>query len=120
MKKIFFLLSIVCLSFQGLLFSKETLDFCLTPLSQGPDTVLFGAEINIGVGFDLGLGMTTIGQPGHPQSIFGHCGVGGCVAFGDVENNIGYGFLCNRMHQPQELYKTSNAITAKLFEIIKS
>ena len=118
--KLFGILSTGCERDGKQIFSKETLDFCLTPLSQGPDTVLFGAEINIGVGFDLGLGMTTIGQPGHPQSIFGHCGVGGCVAFGDVENNIGYGFLCNRMHQPQDLYKTSNAITAKLFEIIKS
>ena len=94
------------------IFSKETLDMCLQPLSKGPDTVLFGAEINIGVGFDLETGMTTIGQPSHPKSIFGHCGVGE-VAFGDVENHRS--FLCNRMHQPQELYKTSNAITAKLW-----
>jgi CubicO group peptidase (beta-lactamase class C family) len=118
--KLFGILSTGCEREGKKIFSKETLDLCLTPLSKGPDTVLFGAEINIGVGFDLGLGMTTIGQPGHPKSIFGHCGVGGCVAFGDVENQLGYGFLCNRMHQPQELYKTSNAITAKLFEIIKS
>ena len=117
--KLFGILSTGCERDGKNIFSKETLDLCLTPLSKGPDTVLFGAEINIGVGFDLGLGMTTIGQPGHPKSIFGHCGVGGCVAFGDVENQLGYGFLCNRMHQPQELYKTSNAITAKLFEIIK-
>ena len=117
--KLFGILSTGCEREGKKIFSKETLDLCLTPLSKGPDTVLFGAEINIGVGFDLGLGMTTIGQPGHPKSIFGHCGVGGCVAFGDVENQLGYGFLCNRMHQPQELYKTSNAITAKLFEIIK-
>lgn len=118
--KLFGILSTGCSRDGYEIFSKETLDMCLQPLSKGPDTVLFGAEINIGVGFDLGLGMTTIGQPSHPKSIFGHCGVGGSVAFGDVENQLGYAFLCNRMHQPQELYKTSNAITAKLFEIIKS
>jgi len=118
--KLFGILSTGCERDGKRIFSQDTLRYCLNPLSKGPDTVLFGAEINIGVGFDLGLGMTTIGQPPHPKSIFGHCGVGGCVAFGDPENQLGYGFLCNRMHKPQELYKTSNAITAKLFEIIKN
>ena len=118
--KLFGILSTGCERDGKRIFSQDTLRYCLNPLSKGPDTVLFGAEINIGVGFDLGLGMTTIGQPPHPKSIFGHCGVGGSVAFGDPENQIGYGFLCNRMHKPQELYKTSNAITAKLFEIIKN
>ena len=116
--KLFGILSTGCERDGKRIFSEETLQFCLNPLSKGPDTVLFGAEINIGVGFDLGLGMTTIGQPGHPESIFGHCGIGGCVAYGDAENQLGYGFLCNRIHQPQELYKTSNAITTKLFEIV--
>ena len=118
--KLFGILSTGCERDGKRIFSQDTLRYCLNPLSKGPDTVLFGAEINIGVGFDLGLGMTTIGQAPHPKSIFGHCGVGGSVAFGDPENQIGYGFLCNRMHKPQELYKTSNAITAKLFEIIKN
>ena len=118
--KLFGILSTGCERDGKRIFSQDTLRYCLNPLSKGPDTVLFGAEINIGVGFDLGLGMTTIGQPPHPKSIFGQCGVGGSVAFGDPENQIGYGFLCNRMHKPQELYKTSNAITAKLFEIIKN
>ena len=98
--------------------SKETLYKCLQPLSKGPDTVIFGAEINFGTGFDLGLGLTTINQPSHPKTLFGHCGVGGCVGFGDIENKIGYGFLCNRMHQPQDLYRTSNSLTSALYEII--
>ena len=117
--KLFGILSTGCERDNNKIFSPETLQMCLQPLSRGPDTVLFGADINFGVGFDLGLGITTIGQPGHPSSIFGHCGVGGSVAFGDAENQLGYAFLCNRMHKPQDLYRTTNAITSKLFEIIK-
>ena len=117
--KLFGILSTGCERDGKRIFSEDTLKYCLNPLSSGPDTVLFGADINFGVGFDLGLGITTIGQPSHVKSIFGHCGVGGCVAFGDIENKLGYGFLCNRMHQPQEVFTTSNAITEKLFEIIQ-
>ena len=117
--KLFGILSNGCQRDGVTIMSEQTLNKCLQPLSKGPDTVLFGAEINFGVGFDLGLGITTIGQPSHPKTLFGHCGIGGCVAYGDVENNLGFGFLCNRMHKPQELYKTSNAITSLLYETIK-
>ena len=116
--KLFGILSTGCERGGNRIFSEATLNKCLQPLSEGPDTVLFGAGIKFGIGFDLGLGITTIGQPDHPDSIFGHCGVGGCVAFGDAENQIGYAFLCNRMHKPQELYKSTNSLTSKLFEII--
>ena len=40
--------------------SPETLKLGLTPLSEGPDTVILGAPIRFGVGYDLGLGSTTI------------------------------------------------------------
>ena len=88
--KLFGILSTGCSRDGYEIFSKETLDMCLQPLSKGPDTVLFGAGIKFGIGFDLGLGITTIGQPDHPNSIFGHCGIGGCVAFGDKENQKTY------------------------------
>lgn len=96
-----------------------TLELALKPRSTGPDTVLFGAPIEFGVGYDLGLGITTIfGEP-HPKRIFGHCGIGGTVAFGDPEAGLGYGFICNRMHKPRELYATSNRLTRTLMEIIR-
>ena len=97
--------------------TQSTLDFGLQPLSEGPDTVLFNEAIRYGVGFDLGLGMTTIGRDKHPARIFGHCGIGGSVAFGDPERGVGYAFLCNRMHKPRELYQTSNALTRAVFDI---
>ena len=95
-----------------------TLKLATTPLSEGPDTVIFGAPIRFGVGYDLGLGTTTIGSAPHPERLFGHCGVGGTVAFGDPEHGLGYGFLCNRMHNPKTLYRTSNQLTKTLLEIV--
>ena len=98
--------------------SPETLKLALTPLSEGPDTVILGAPIRFGVGYDLGLGITTIRGTPHPSRIFGHCGVGGTVAFGDPETGLGYGFLCNRMHKPKDLYQTSNRLTRTVLEIV--
>jgi len=98
--------------------STETLKLALTPLSEGPDTVILGEPIRFGVGYDLGLGITTIRGTPHPSRIFGHCGVGGTVAFGDPETGLGYGFLCNRMHKPKDLYQTSNRLTRTVLEIV--
>ena len=115
--KLFGILSTGCEREGKQLITPNTLDFGLQPLSEGPDTVLFNEAIRYGVGYDLGLGMTTIGGDKHPARIFGHCGIGGSVAFGDPEKGIGYAFLCNRMHKPRELYQTSNALTRAVFEI---
>ena len=96
----------------------ETLKLGLTPLSEGPDTVILGAPVRFGVGYDLGLGITTIRGTPHPGRIFGHCGVGGSVAFGDPETGLGYGFLCNRMHKLKDLYQTSNRLTRTVLDIV--
>ncbi|MGB0221923.1 MAG: serine hydrolase domain-containing protein [Luminiphilus sp.] len=98
--------------------SRETLKLGLTPLSEGPDTVILGAPIRFGVGYDLGLGITTIRGTPHPSRIFGHCGVGGAVAFGDPVTGLGYGFLCNRMHKLKDLYQTSNRLTRTVLDIV--
>jgi CubicO group peptidase (beta-lactamase class C family) len=98
--------------------SPETLKIGLTPLSEGPDTVLLGAPIRFGVGYDLGLGITTIRGTPHPSRIFGHCGVGGSVAFGDPETGLGFGFLCNRMHKLKDLYQTPNRLTRTVLDIV--
>jgi CubicO group peptidase (beta-lactamase class C family) len=100
------------------IFSPETLKLGLTPLSEGPDTVLLGAPIRFGVGYDLGLGITTIRGTPHPSRIFGHCGVGGSVAFGDPDTGLGFGFLCNRMHKLKDLYQTSYGLTGTVLDIV--
>jgi CubicO group peptidase (beta-lactamase class C family) len=101
------------------IFAPRTLELALTPLSKGPDTVIFGAPIHFGVGYDLGLGITTFGGTAHPRRIFGHCGVGGSVAFGDPKNALGYAFVGNRMHKLKDLYRTSNQLTRTLMTIVE-
>ena len=116
--KLFGILSTGCQRGGEKIMDCHTLNLGLTPLSKGPDTVIFGAPIHFGVGYDLGLGLTTIIGTPHPRRLFGHCGIGGTVAFGDPKKGLGYGFLCNRMHRPKDLYRTSNQLTRTLLEIV--
>ena len=92
--KLFGILSTGCEREGKQLMTPNTLDFGLQPLSEGPDTVLFNEAIRYGVGCGVGYDL----------GIFGHCGIGGSVAFGDPERGIGYA-LCNRMHKPRGCIK---------------
>ena len=100
------------------LLGETAINHGLTPLSNGPDTVIFGAPIRFGVGYDLGLGLTTVGGRPHPSHIFGHSGIGGSVAFGDPKSGLGYGFVGNRMHKLKDLYRTSNNLTRTVLALV--
>jgi CubicO group peptidase (beta-lactamase class C family) len=100
------------------LLGETAINHGLTPLSNGPDTVIFGAPIRFGVGYDLGLGLTTVGGRPHPPHIFGHSGIGGSVAFGDPKSGLGYGFVGNRMHKLKDLYRTSNNLTRTVLALV--
>ena len=100
--------------------SEASLQNAITPHSSGPDSVLFGAPIKFGLGYELAQGIATVGNisPTLNNKMFGHAGVGGAVAFGDPENGIGFGFICNQQHDPKKLYQTSNLLTEELYSII--
>ncbi len=100
--------------------SEDTLQHAITPHSNGPDSVLFGAPIKFGLGYELAQGIATLGNisPTLNNKMFGHAGVGGAVAFGDPEKGLGYGFICNQQHIPRELYRTSNQLTKELYSVI--
>ena len=100
--------------------SEASLQDAITPHSSGPDSVLFGAPIKFGLGYELAQGIATVGNisPTLNNKMFGHAGVGGAVAFGDPENGIGFGFICNQQHDPKKLYQTSNLLTEELYSII--
>ena len=100
--------------------SEASLQNAISPHSTGPDSVLFGAPIKFGLGYELAQGIATVGNisPQLNNKMFGHAGVGGSVAFGDPDKGIGYGFICNQQHDPRELYRTSNLLTAALYSII--
>ena len=97
--------------------SDASLKYAITPHSQGPDSVLFGAPIKFGLGYELAQGIASVGNisPSFNNKMFGHAGVGGAVAFGDPDKGLGYGFICNQQHNPKDLYRTSNLLTEKLF-----
>jgi len=100
--------------------SESSLQNAIRPHSSGPDSVLFGAPIKFGLGFELAQGIAKMGNisPTFENKMFGHAGVGGAVAFGDPDKGIGYGFICNQQHNPKELYQTSNLLTEALYSII--
>ena len=81
--------------------------------------ILFGAGIKFGLGFELAQGISSLGNisPILNDKMFGHAGIGGAVAFGDPEQNFGYGFICNQQHKPREMYKTNNQLTKALYSI---
>ena len=100
--------------------SEASMRHAISPHSSGPDSVLFGAPIKFGLGYELAQGIANVGNisPQLNNNMFGHAGVGGAVGFGDPDKGIGYGFICNQQHDPRELYKTSNFLTAELYSVI--
>ena len=114
------ILSNGCVRDEISIMSEACLQHAITPHSSGPDSVLFGAPIRFGLGYELAQGISLLGNisPTLNNKMFGHAGVGGAVAFGDPEKGIGYGFICNQQHNPRELYRTSNLLTEELYSSI--
>ena len=118
--RLYGILSNGCVRDEISIMSEASLQHAITPHSSGPDSVLFGAPIKFGLGYELAQGISSLGNisPIFNNKMFGHAGVGGAVAFGDPEKGIGYGFICNQQHNPRELYRTSNLLTEELYSSI--
>ena len=118
--RLYGILSNGCVRDEISIMSEASLQHAITPHSSGPDSVLFGAPISFGLGYELAQGISSLGNisPTLNNKMFGHAGVGGAVAFGDPEKGIGYGFICNQQHNPRELYRTSNLLTEELYSSI--
>ena len=99
---------------------KDVLKTAIEAHSSGPDTVLFGANLNFGYCFmvEQSFNQNINFAPILNTQCYGHAGIGGSVAFGDLKNKIGYSFVCNRQQKMKDLYKTSNLITKALYEIL--
>lgn len=76
------------------LLKPETLDEAKSTQAEGPDKVIF-FPLRFGLGFMLPSGLMPISGPG----AFGHAGAGGSLGFGDVDRNIGFGYVMNKMQQ---------------------
>ena len=52
------------------------------------------------------------------RKMFGHTGIGGAVAFADVDKQLGFSFFSNQQHEAQDMYKTANALSKALYQLI--
>jgi len=118
--KLFGILSTGCKRNNNTLMSEDSLYKATRIYTSGPDTVLFGVLLNFGYCFMLeGNKKSEINfAPIFYKGTFGHAGIGGSVAFGDIKNQIGYSFVCNKQQKNKNLYKTSNLLTKALYEAI--
>jgi CubicO group peptidase (beta-lactamase class C family) len=64
-----------------------------TQLTEGPNRVLMGMDIQFGLGFMLHSDLVRLGGP---QS-FGHFGAGGSAGWADPEAELAFGYIMNRM-----------------------
>jgi CubicO group peptidase (beta-lactamase class C family) len=75
------------------LLTPEQLAAATTRQTTGPDTVLFGFDIQFGLGFMLHSSLLAIGGP----ASFGHFGAGGSMGWADPEADLAFGYVMNRM-----------------------
>jgi CubicO group peptidase (beta-lactamase class C family) len=93
----------------------ETIELMRATYSSGPDMVLFGLPYHFGLGQMVNAPMTPITNK---RKMFGHTGIGGAVAFADVDKQLGFSFFSNQQHAAQDMYKTANALSKALYQLI--
>jgi CubicO group peptidase (beta-lactamase class C family) len=75
------------------LLTDETTARAVEPQTSGVDQVLMGMDLQYGLGFNLPNQMMKLG--GHRS--FGHYGAGGSVGFADPDEELGFGYVMNKM-----------------------
>lgn len=77
-------------------FSPKQLGRAVHQETEGPDRILFGLDIQWGLGFMLNRGVVATGGMGGPRS-FGHFGMGGSVGWADPDSELAVGYVMNKM-----------------------
>ena len=93
----------------------ETIKEATIPKTSGPDVVLFQAPYKFGLGYQIDAPFSPIGMK---EGMFGHTGIAGATGFADLNHKVGFGFTNNRQHSLGKLYRTSNSLAKKLYEIL--
>jgi CubicO group peptidase (beta-lactamase class C family) len=75
------------------LLGPDQLSAATTRRTDGPDTLLFGMDIQFGLGFMVHSSLLTLGGP----TSFGHFGMGGSVGWADPAADLAVGYVMNRM-----------------------
>ena len=120
LSKLFGILSTGCEREGIKIMEQSTIEEASKIVTSGPDTVLFGSKLNFGYCFmvEQSFNQKLNFAPIFNSKTFGHAGIGGSVAFGDLNNRLGYAFVCNRQQKTANLYKTSNMLTKALYEVL--
>ena len=75
------------------LFTEDTVTNAIERQTEGVDHVIMGLDLQYGLGFNLPNEMLKMG--GHRS--FGHYGAGGSVGFADPDQELGFGYVMNKM-----------------------
>ena len=98
-----------------IMLNPETIKEATIPKTSGPDVVLFQAPYKFGLGYQIDAPFSPIGMK---EGMFGHTGIAGATGFADLNHKVGFGFTNNRQHSLGKLYRTSNSLAKKLYEIL--
>jgi CubicO group peptidase (beta-lactamase class C family) len=75
------------------LLSPEQLARATTQQTKGPNTILFGLDIQFGLGYMLHTSLLAIGG----EHSFGHFGLGGSMGWADPDADLALGYVMNRL-----------------------
>lgn len=75
------------------LLTPAQVDAATTQLTDGPNRVLLGLDVQFGLGFMLTSSIIPLGGP----RSFGHFGAGGSVGWADPDAELAFGYVMNRM-----------------------
>lgn len=94
------------------LLSDEQVARAIEPQTSGSDSVLMEMDLQYGLGFMLPSSLMLLGNARN----FGHFGAGGSVGMADPDNQIGFGYVMNKMF----LGLTGDPRTANLINAVYS
>jgi CubicO group peptidase (beta-lactamase class C family) len=97
------------------LLARDILDLACEERSAGPDAVLWGDPTRFGFGFMLNQEARRFGF-GPSESAFGHPGMGGSLAFGDPEAQIGFGYVMNLLRGELLIDERSSRLIDAVYE----
>ncbi len=81
--------------------------------SRGIDEVL-----GVDTAFGLGFALAPMLAPTLPASAFGHPGAGGSLGFADLDAQIGFGYVMNRMASATEVDTRSQELAARVYDCL--
>jgi CubicO group peptidase (beta-lactamase class C family) len=76
---------------------KDQLERATTQLTSGPNAVLFGLDIQFGLGFMVPSELVVVGGRRSGPGSFGHFGAGGSMGWADPDSGLAFGYVMNRM-----------------------